>query len=159
MCKELWNIRWSCEWCWWNFWKFYKTISKSLIWIHFHNPQIEHNTQVKNLKIYEEFPRLDKKQWTPIEYKIVKIKIRSNPPHTITRIQFPIQLATTCTIHRSQGLTLDCLAFDSTIMTKHGLTYIALSKVHWKKNCIYFSHYWVIFFKWIILLKKKCFNF
>jgi hypothetical protein len=39
---------------------FIKTISKSLVWIHFHNPQVGHNTQIKNLQIYEEFPRLDK---------------------------------------------------------------------------------------------------
>jgi len=38
---------------------FIKTISKSLVWIHFHN-QVGHNTQIKNLQIYEEFPRLDK---------------------------------------------------------------------------------------------------
>jgi hypothetical protein len=66
----------------------------------FHNFQIEHNTRIKNLKIYEEFPQLDK-QRTPIKYKIVKIQIGSNPSHTITRIQFPIQLAAACTIHRS----------------------------------------------------------
>jgi hypothetical protein len=51
---------------------FTKTISKILVWLHFHNPQIGHNTRIKNLQIYEEFPRLDK-QWTPIGYKIVEI--------------------------------------------------------------------------------------
>jgi hypothetical protein len=39
---------------------FVQTISKSLVWIHFHNPRIGHNVQIKNLQIYEEFPRLDK---------------------------------------------------------------------------------------------------
>jgi hypothetical protein len=46
------------------------------------------------------------------------------------RIQFPIQLVATQIIHRSQGLTLDCLTFDSTNVTKHGLTYTTLSRVH-----------------------------
>jgi hypothetical protein len=56
-----------------NFEDFTKTISKSLIWIHFHDLQIKHNTQIKNLQIYDEFPRLDK-QWTPIgECKIIKL--------------------------------------------------------------------------------------
>jgi hypothetical protein len=45
------------------------------------------------------------------------------------------------TIHRSQRLTFDHLTFDLTSVTKHGLTYNALSKVHSKKICIYFLHY------------------
>jgi hypothetical protein len=36
-----------------------------------------------------------------------KIQISSNPSHVITRIQFPIQLATRRTMHCAQGLTLD----------------------------------------------------
>jgi ATP-dependent exoDNAse (exonuclease V) alpha subunit len=60
--------------------------------------------------VYEEFPRLDK-NWTPIERKVVEIQIGNNPFHTITKNQFPIQLVTSCTIHHSQGLTLDHLAF------------------------------------------------
>ncbi len=63
---------------------FTKIISKSLIWMHFHNPQIGHKTQIKNLQIYDEFSRLDK-QWTPIEHKIVEIQIGSNPFHIITK--------------------------------------------------------------------------
>jgi hypothetical protein len=39
---------------------FTKIISNSFVWIHFHNPWIGHNTQIKNLQIYDEFPRLDK---------------------------------------------------------------------------------------------------
>jgi hypothetical protein len=64
---------------------FTKTISKYFVWIHFHNLEIGHYTQIQNLQIYEEFPRLDK-QWTPIEYKIIKIQIKRNLSHTITRI-------------------------------------------------------------------------
>ncbi len=76
-----------------------------------------------------EIPRLDE-QWTLIECKIVEIQIESNPSHTITIIQFPIQLASACTIHHSQGLIFDHLTFDLTSVTKHGLTYIALLRVH-----------------------------
>jgi hypothetical protein len=104
-------------------------ISKSFLWIHFYNPLIGQNTWIKNLQIYDEFPRLDE-QWTLIEHKIVEKQIGGNPSHTITRIQFSFQLITTQTIHRSQGLTLDHLAFDSTSVTKHGLAYITLLKVH-----------------------------
>jgi hypothetical protein len=39
---------------------FTKIISNSFVWIHFHNPQIGHNKKIKNLQIYDEFPRLDK---------------------------------------------------------------------------------------------------
>jgi hypothetical protein len=70
---------------------FTKTISKSFVWIHFHNPQIGHNKRITNLQIYDEFPRLDK-QWIPIEHKIAKMQKGNNPSHTITRIQYPTQL-------------------------------------------------------------------
>jgi len=44
------------------------------------------------------------------------------------------------TIHYSQGLTLDHLTFDLLGVTKYGLTYIALSRVHWKGQIyIYFT--------------------
>jgi hypothetical protein len=42
---------------------FIKSISKKLVWIHFHNTWIKHNTQ----QIYETFLRLNK-QWTLIEH-------------------------------------------------------------------------------------------
>jgi len=67
------------------------------------------------------------KKWTPIEQKIIKIQISNNTFHIITEIQFPIQLATTHTIHQTQGLTIDLLAFDPSGVTKHGLTYNILS--------------------------------
>jgi hypothetical protein len=38
------------------------------------------------------------------------------------------------TIHCSQGLTFDCLTFDSIGVTKDGLTCITLSKVHSTKH-------------------------
>jgi hypothetical protein len=74
------------------------------------------------------------------------------------KIQFPIQLTTTWTIHCSQGLTFSCLTFNLTGVTKYGLTYIALLRVHSKNNCIYFLCYWINYFKWIIFFKNKHFN-
>ena len=53
---------------------------------------------------------------------------------SVTRIQFPIQLAVARPIHRSQGLSLDEMAFDPTNVTKHGLTYIALSRIRTKEK-------------------------
>ena len=42
---------------------------------------------------------------------------------------FWIQLASARTIHRTQGITTDKLAFDPTGITTHGLVYTALSRV------------------------------
>jgi hypothetical protein len=69
------------------------------------------------------------------------MQIGNNPSHIIMEIQFLIQLVATRTIHYSQGLTLDHLTFDSIGVIKHGLQYIALSRVHSKKICIYFLCY------------------
>jgi len=50
------------------------------------------------------------------------------------RIQFPIQLVVTRTIHRSQRLTFDCLTFDIISVTKLGITYTTLLKVCSKED-------------------------
>ncbi len=42
-----------------------------------------------------------------------------------------------CTIHQSQGLTLEFLAFDPSGIHHHGLTYTTLSHVREKEN-LYF---------------------
>jgi len=81
--------------------------------------------------VYEKFPRLDK-NWTPIEHKVVEIQIRNNPFHTITKISS--QLVISCTMHRSQGLTFDYLAFESNGLTKYGLTYTSILKVCFKNH-------------------------
>jgi ATP-dependent exoDNAse (exonuclease V) alpha subunit len=49
-------------------------------------------------------------------------------------MQYPIQLATTCTIYQAQGLTFDHLAFDLNGVYKHGLTYTTLSHIKNKEN-------------------------
>jgi hypothetical protein len=44
-----------------------------------------------------------------------------------------------CIIHHAQGLTFDHLAFDSTSVTKHGLTYITLFRIYSKNHLYLFS--------------------
>jgi len=51
-----------------TFQNYIKNNPKPLIWIHFHNPQIGINTQIKNFHIYEQFSTIDKK-WTSIKQK------------------------------------------------------------------------------------------
>jgi hypothetical protein len=71
--------------------------------------------------MYKKFPT-NNKNWIPIEQKIVEIQIGSNPIHTITRIQSPIQLVVGHIIHCVQSLTLDRLTFDPFGVTKHSFT-------------------------------------
>jgi hypothetical protein len=52
------------------------------------------------------------------------------------KTQFPIQLATTCTMHWTQELTFDYLGFDPINVYKHGLTYTTF--YHAKKIIIYY---------------------
>ena len=54
-------------------------------------------------------------------------KITTNKKITIKK-QFLVQVACARTIHRSQGLTMEALAFDPTGIRQHGLTYTALSQ-------------------------------
>jgi hypothetical protein len=48
------------------------------------------------------------------------------------KIQLLIQLATTRTIHQSQGLSLNDLAFGLTNVKKHGLSYSVISCIRTK---------------------------
>jgi hypothetical protein len=133
MCRKLWHIRWSCKWCDGTFKDFTKTSSKSFIWIEFYSSKIGNKTRNKNLQIYKQFLIINS-EWTPIEKKITKVQVGSNPSHIITRIQFPIQLVVACAIQCVHGLTLDCLTFDPTSVTKHGLTYTPLSHICSKEH-------------------------
>lgn len=65
--------------------------------------------------------------WIPIT--IVCGHNDSNKKNSFTIEQFPFQLACAWTIHRSQGLTMDRLAFDPNGVRKHGLVYITLYHV------------------------------
>ena len=66
-------------------------------------------------------------KWTPITRICAHVEAK-NGFHLI-REQFPVQIACAWTIHRSQGLTMDRLAFDPHGIHRHGLVYIALSRV------------------------------
>ncbi len=100
--------------------------SQEVIWILFNNPKCGQFTRIKNVHLYEHAT------WRPIEPIYKDIQIGSNSSHIIARTQFPIQLVATYTVHQTQGLTLDYLAFDPTNVYKHGLTYT--TSFHVKKR-------------------------
>jgi len=66
-----------------------------------------------------------------------------------------IQLVVAHTIHQTQGLTLDYLAFNPTSVYKHGLTY-KYFLVKNKKNLFLFQLLYMIFLKLIQALPHKC---
>jgi hypothetical protein len=72
--------------------------------------------------------------WTLIQPISKEIQVGANSSHLIMHTQYPIQLAATCIIHQSQGLTLDFLTFDPSGIHHHELTYTTLSHVRGKKN-------------------------
>jgi hypothetical protein len=58
-----------------TFQNYIKNNPKPLIWIHFHNPQIGINTQIKNFHIYEQFSTIDKKMDIDKTKKMQKYKL------------------------------------------------------------------------------------
>jgi hypothetical protein len=113
--------------------KRFTTTPESLVWIDFGSPHIGVETRLKFLSAYQLRPDI-KSHWTPITQKTAEIQIGMNSLHIVTGVQFPIQLATARTIHRAQGLSLDRLAFDPQNVTKHGLSYTALSRIRCKQQ-------------------------
>ncbi len=79
---------------------------QEVIWILFNNLKNGQLTRIKNAHIYKNKIH---PMWTPIKPISKDIHIGSNSTHIITRMQFPIQLVIKCTIHQTQGLTLDQL--------------------------------------------------
>ena len=69
------------------------------------------------------------KDWTPILRTTKPVSVLAKTRKLKIRKQFPSQLACACTIHRSQGLTLDNLAFYPLGIRCHGLVYTTLSRV------------------------------
>lgn len=104
--------------------KFYS--SNDVVWIEFSCTDIGKEQRNKYKELYETniLP-----SWTPILRIAKPLAMSNNKLEMTIRKQFPIQLACARTIHRTQGLTLDKLAFDPTGMTQHGLVYTALSRV------------------------------
>lgn len=106
--------------------------NKTYVWIKFFNEKIGTNARFTNAQLYQN-QSVDS-TWTPIESVSKEINLSKNNKYLLTRIQFPIQLAAARTIHRSQGLSLDDVAFNPTNINKHGLTYTALSRVRTKEK-------------------------
>jgi hypothetical protein len=122
----------SCKWCKWNIPRTTKIFnSQEVIWILVNSPKCGQLARINNAHLYEHEIH---PTWTPIEPISKDIQIGSNSFHIITRTQFPIQLATTHTIHQAQGLTLDYLTFDPIKVYKHGLTYTTFFHVKKKKK-------------------------
>jgi hypothetical protein len=111
---------------------------ESLVWIDFGSPRIGVETRLKYRHVYQRHPNIQS-NWTPITQKTAEIQIGMNYLHIVSRVQFPIQLATARTIHRAQGLSLDRLAFNPQNVSKHGLSYTALSRVRSKEQ-LYLLH-------------------
>jgi hypothetical protein len=101
---------------------------ESLVWIDFGSPCIGVEIRLKYWHVYQQHPNIQS-NWTPITQKTTEIQIGMNYLHIVTRVQFPIQLATAHTIHQAQGLSLDSLAFNPQNVSKHGLSYKALSRI------------------------------
>jgi hypothetical protein len=72
--------------------------------------------------------------WTLIQPISKGIQVEANSSHLIVHTQYPIQLATTRTIHQSQSLTLDFLTFDPNGIHHHTLIYTTLFCVKEKEN-------------------------
>jgi hypothetical protein len=90
---------------------------KIIIWITFQNFEIGTLTRERYSHYYD---NNIKSKWIPIEPIIKYTRVCKSQSFIITRIQFPIQLAVTRTIHLFQGLSLDELVFDSTKILKMG---------------------------------------
>lgn len=84
-----------------------------IIWIHFNDPTIGIQ-QCKKLAPY--YNPTIQTNWTPIPCITKAIQKLNRQPHTTIRKQFPIKVSCACTIHRSQRLTMDAMAFDPTGM-------------------------------------------
>jgi hypothetical protein len=103
-----------------------KTNSTDVLWIKFHDPLIGHRQENKLAYLYN----LDTPHnWTPVLCIAKPISMIAKTGQVKIQKQFPIQLACARTMHRSQGLTLDSVAFDPTGIQKHGLVYTTLSHV------------------------------
>jgi hypothetical protein len=68
---------------------FYYISYLSIIWIHFTMPLIDQYTKIKHDSLYDSHLRINK-VWTPITKITPKKKLKGNPNHTITQIQYPI---------------------------------------------------------------------
>ncbi|XP_059077054.1 uncharacterized protein LOC131876217 [Cryptomeria japonica] len=96
-----------------------------IIWIKFNDSKIGQQQKKKLAHCYVQ--HIDK-DWVPILRVAKPIQKILTNTKIVIRKQFPIQIACARTIHRSQGLTMQGLAFDPTGIKQHGLTYTTLSR-------------------------------
>jgi hypothetical protein len=89
--------------------------NKIMVWILFPNKKIGLLVREKSTQLYTNNIQSN---WTPIEQNIKYIKIGKIQTYIITRNQFFFELVVARTIHQSQGLSLDELAFDPTNVKK-----------------------------------------
>jgi hypothetical protein len=99
----------------------------------FANPKIGKLAREKSTHLYTKIIQPNWTHWANYQ----RHKNWQKKSHIVRKIQFPIQLATTRTIHWSQWLLLNELAFDPTNVRKHGLSYIAFSRIWTKKDYTY----------------------
>jgi hypothetical protein len=104
---------------------------KTNIWIMFQNSKI--GTLTRENIIIITTTTLNK-NGTPIEPIIKDIRVDKSQSFIIISIQFPIQLVAPKTIHHSQGLSLDELAFDPSNVKKHGLMHTTLYHIQTKEK-------------------------
>ena len=88
-----------------------KKDNNNIVWIKFNDTNIGQQQRKKYTTYYNNEIH---HEWVPI-FRIARPILRMTSNKNITiRKQFPIQLTCARTIHRSQGLTMETLAFDPT---------------------------------------------
>jgi hypothetical protein len=103
-----------------------KTKKLDVLWIKFHEPHIGNRQANKLAYLYNSNTASD---WTPILRISKPVSTSTKTGRLKIRKQFPIKLACARTVHRSQGLTLDSVAFQPAGIRIHGLVYTTLSRV------------------------------
>lgn len=94
-----------------------------IVWIYFSNPSIG-RCQRESLKHW--YTKDIPSSWTPITKNSHRIFIHKKP---FVWQQFLVEITFERTMHWSQGLTMDKLAFDLIGIQHHGLIYKTLSRV------------------------------
>jgi hypothetical protein len=103
-----------------------KTKKIDVLWVKFHEPHIGHRQENKLAYVYNSNIASD---WTPI-LRIEKPILASTKTGRLEiRKHFPIKLACACTVHRSEGLTLDSVELEPIGIQMHRLVYTTLSHV------------------------------
>ena len=97
-----------------------------MVWIHFRDANIGRQQRAK---FNQQYDINISPEWTPICRIAKPLAIPQNKSCITIRKQFPVQLACARTIHRTQGLTLEKMAFDPSGISQHGLIYTTLSRV------------------------------